>query len=193
MLQEGVGTIEFPSSRAGMLVGGSRNPQQNGQINNNDSEQREEFMAMIRPRVIDHGLMDAEHRTMSQWVQTAADHIQDGHDMAQTLYALDVLRSLAVSHFEHESREMQASGYPKRLTHAQDHEDMLGHLSLIRQAVSERDSQDGGGQRTAIAARLLRWFHAHIGAHDRHFASWLQQRTAASPVADPPGHGGRNS
>lgn len=149
-------------------------------------------MVMIRPRVIDHGLMDAEHRTINQWVQTAVELMQNGHDMGQALYALDALRNLAVSHFEHEFREMQAMGYPQGLAHARDHEDMLGELSRIRRAVKECAAQGAGEQCSAIAERLLRWFHAHIGGYDRQFASWLHNRSATSSAAERAGHGGQD-
>jgi hemerythrin-like metal-binding protein len=133
---------------------------------------------MFNPRKIDHGLMDAEHLALGQWVQTAVEGMRERHDLSHALYALDALRRLAASHFEHEAKEMHASGYPGRTAHAQDHEDMLDELLNIRRAITACEEPMDIETRSAITESLLRWFHGHIGRYDRPLATWLEQRTS---------------
>ncbi|MGB0129004.1 MAG: hemerythrin family protein [Rhodocyclaceae bacterium] len=133
---------------------------------------------MFSPRTIDHGLMDAEHLALGHWVQAAVEGSREGHALSQALDALDALRRQAASHFEHESEDMRATGYPQRKAHAHDHEAMLDELLLIRQAVTGLEGPLNVEKRSTITERLLCWFHGHIERHDRPLAAWLGQRTA---------------
>jgi hemerythrin-like metal-binding protein len=140
---------------------------------------KERAAPMFLPRMIDQGLMDAEHRTLGHWVQAAVEGSREGHDLSQAIEAIDALSLLATSHFDHESERMRQTGYPQRTAHAEHHENMLDELLLIRQAVTGWEGPLDIEQRSAITERLLRWFHGHIGRYDRPLAAWLGQRTAA--------------
>lgn len=139
---------------------------------------------MFSPRTIAHGQMDAEHLTLGLWVQAVVEGLREGHDLSQAIEAIDALRLLAACHFEHESEEMRETGYPRRIAHAQDHEDMLDALLLIRQAVTGCDGPLDVQKRSAITERLLGWFHGNISRHDLGLATWLGRRTAQSDTGN---------
>lgn len=153
---------------------------------------------MFNPRKINHGLMDAEHLALGQWVQTAVEGLREGHDLSQALYAVDALRRLAESHFVHDSGEMRTAGYPQRTVHVKDHELMLDELLSIRQALTGDEAPLDLEERSTLTERLLRWFHGHIGRYDRPLAAWLAQRMGAPDgprdqehpdLSDSPGRG----
>lgn len=127
----------------------------------------------------DHMLMDSEHRALLAWAQEGIKHLREAQAIDDALYALDTLRHLARSHFEHEHTEMRQAGYPEWIDHVRDHELLLEELSKLRQEVARPAPEAQWGKPKPLHERLAAWMHGHIASHDRRFACWLEDRHAA--------------
>lgn len=127
---------------------------------------------------IDHTLMDSEHRALLAWAQEGIERLREARALEDSLYALDTLRHLARTHFEHEHIEMRQAGYPEWIAHVRDHELLLQELSDLRQEVVRPLPEPPSGGRKPLQERLAAWMLGHIASHDRRFARWLEGRHA---------------
>jgi hemerythrin-like metal-binding protein len=126
----------------------------------------------------DHTLMDSEHRALLAWAQEGIKHLREARAIEDALYALDTLRHLARSHFEHEHIEMRQAGYPEWIDHVRDHERLLHELSSLRQEVVRPLPEARSDGPKPLQERLAAWMHGHIASHDKRFARWLKGRHA---------------
>ena len=138
---------------------------------------------MTPPPSTEHVLMDSEHRALLDWAREGARRLQDAKPVDETVYALDALRHLARSHFEHERVEMRAMGYPDWFVHAQEHENLLAELSRLRHDIFRLNAGAAGGFLDPAREKLAGWMHSHISDHDQRYANWLRQRGSAPAAA----------
>lgn len=120
-----------------------------------------------------HAQMDGEHHTLIHWLEKAAARIGDAFPPDEALYAIDVVRHLARSHFEDERIEMHAWGYPQLVTHERDHAQLLNALAGLRREFAAQADAIDGASRAALRDRLAGWMLAHIVEHDQPYAEWL--------------------
>lgn len=141
--------------------------------------------------ITSHALMDSEHRALLAWVEEASSRLAARCSAEDALYALDVVRHLACSHFEHERAEMCAADYPDWLAHARDHHRLLEDLSRLRREAVTLPDRLGDTSRGALQARLASWLVSHVSAYDLPYAAWRQEharRFAATDRKAPPRH-----
>jgi len=134
---------------------------------------------MTPPPRTEHALMDSEHRALLDWAREGARSLRDAKPVDETLYALDALRHLARSHFEHERVEMRAMGYPDWFGHAQEHESLLAELSRLRHDIRRLGAGTASGFLVPAHETLASWMHSHISGQDQLYANWLRQRVLA--------------
>lgn len=138
---------------------------------------------MTLPPSTGHVLMDSEHRALLDWVREGARSLREAKPVDETLYALDTLRHLARSHFEHERVEMRALGYPDWFDHAQEHESLLAELSRLRHEILRLGAGAASCFRDPAHETLAGWMHSHIGGHDQLYANWLHRRVSAPAIS----------
>ena len=133
------------------------------------------------PPSTEHRLMDNEHQALLEWAQESARRLRDARPVDETLYALDALRHLARSHFEHECLEMRAMGYPASFAHAQEHQKLLTELSRLRAHILHPNAASDFIE--SVHDKIAGWMDVHISVDDRLYAKWLQQRRSAPLVS----------
>lgn len=121
-----------------------------------------------------HAQMDGEHQTLIHWLETAAARIGDAAPLDEALYAIDVVRHLACSHFDDERIEMHAWSYPRLVDHERDHRELLNALEGLRRELAAREDAIDGASCAALRDRLAGWMLTHIIEHDQPYAEWLR-------------------
>lgn len=130
-----------------------------------------------------HALMDSEHRALLEWAREGVRRLREAEPVDETLYAVDALRHLARSHFEHEHLEMRAAGYPDWFVHAKEHEVLLAELSRLRHDILSLRAGSASDRAVPAEVQLAGWMHSHISGHDLRYANWLRRRVPLPTTA----------
>jgi hemerythrin len=111
--------------------------------------------------------LDSEHRTLLKYADNVLDPAQK--DKAQE--AIKFLGDYIATHFEHEEKLQQDSGYPKYEIHKSLHKQLSDiYQSLQKQSVSNIDAISGTAQ------SLVKWLIDHIHNHDIVFAKYYKEK-----------------
>jgi hemerythrin len=142
---------------------------------------------MIATPATAHALMDSEHQTLMHWVGEAVRRLINAYPIDEAVYALDVVRQLARTHFETERVEMCSMEYPGWSAHIRDHARLIEELSRFRREIAESAGVAGGAGKAALRRQLEAWMLSHIYDYDKPYASWLRQRRSglAAPGRQP--------
>ncbi|SAL80849.1 hemerythrin-like metal-binding protein [Caballeronia arvi] len=114
--------------------------------------------------------MDDEHREF--YDVTLMLLLCDG---AGALAAIDAFEAHAIKHFGKEDEWMQATGFPPRSCHMDEHAAVLESVRQVRQAVA--DGRAGAEDVHDLGAHLFEWFPGHADYLDSALAAWMSKKT----------------
>lgn len=111
--------------------------------------------------------MDATHRDF-----VAALDALLASDDAQLAARLEAFQRHANAHFGEENEWMQATGFPPRQCHIEEHAAVMKSVGWVLDAVRQGDVAEG----RRLAAALADWFPGHAFHLDSALAHWMVKR-----------------
>jgi len=108
--------------------------------------------------------IDVQHRYFFQLIQRA-NEVRIGADVQDRAALLNELLGYANCHFGYETALMRAYGYPGRVQHVTEHEQILSQLKSF---LSEENANFH-----KVTMLLFNWFSAHSTLEDRALAKYV--------------------
>lgn len=118
--------------------------------------------------------MDATHREFVECVDALL-----GADDAHVPAALDAFIDHALRHFAQERHWMEASQFPARACHVEEHDKVMASVLQVRSLVAQGDCR----YVRELALELARWFPGHADQMDSALAQWMVRKSlGGAPV-----------
>ncbi len=127
-----------------------------------------------------YGPIDAEHRMISEGLEHLLGAFNGGR-VQEVEQVLERLNDQFKSHFDHEERLMQESGYPMLDRHKEAHDSFL--VDAAKYLLELQDKGLSDPFRRWMTGRALEWFRFHIAANDVGLGRFLQAREEAMVAA----------
>lgn len=128
---------------------------------------------------VNHPQIDYEHHHLFQLLEGLYRSVLLDHDQVMIQGALDGLFSAMMEHCETEEALMEASGYPGRSEHIDQHEAILGiifnHRLTLERGLSFLTLDD--------VYDMAIWFTSHVGNHDLRMMQYVQQQQKRNGVS----------
>ena len=113
--------------------------------------------------------LDAEHSFQITLLRALKD-VCARDDRKKTLELVDQLDDYTNMHFLFEETLMIQTGYPSHDAHRREHEQLIGELRSLREAVLEESPE----RPASVANAMEQWLLQHIQTFDRAFAAFVR-------------------
>lgn len=115
------------------------------------------------------GSIDEQHKRLVEMLNTLGQAIGAGQGKDAIMGIVEEMKHYAVHHFKTEEDAMEATGYPKRSQHKQEHD------TFIEQVLDAADALESGGKITPreVWAFLHKWLIEHILDSDKAMGTHL--------------------
>lgn len=118
--------------------------------------------------------IDRQHRELFDHARALVEASHRRRSREEVLRLIEYLGRYVEEHFADEEREMERSGYPRRVGHELEHRQFAKELELLR-----RDLKGEGPSNLfviRVGNRVTEWLREHIYRTDRLLGEWLRER-----------------
>jgi hemerythrin-like metal-binding protein len=114
-------------------------------------------------------IVDEQHKRLVEMLNTLGKAIDENRGRDVIMGIVEEMKQYAQSHFQTEEEAMEATDYPKRSPHKQEHD------SFIEEVLDAADALESGGKITPqeVWAFLRNWLTDHIQGSDKAFGPHL--------------------
>ena len=113
--------------------------------------------------------VDEQHKRLVEMLNVLGKAIDENHGKDAIMGIVEEMKQYAQYHFQTEEDAMEATDYPKRSPHKQEHD------SFIEQVLDAADALESGGKITPqeVWTFLRTWLTEHILGSDKAFGPHL--------------------
>lgn len=116
--------------------------------------------------------IDDQHARLVEMLNALGTAIGEGHGKDAIMTIVEEMKGYAQYHFQTEEEFMEATDFPKRSPHKQEHD------SFIEEVLTAADALESGGRITPeeVWKFLREWLTDHILGSDKALATFLNER-----------------
>jgi hemerythrin len=130
------------------------------------------FVAWDNAYSVGFELIDSQHKTLVDMVNTLFSYCEPGHEHANTAYlnAINSAMEYAKTHFTDEEEYMRLVGYPRLNKHIKEHESFTAEI--VKFVIL---FETGKATPVKMAGFLKKWLLKHIAVSDKKYAPYLEK------------------
>jgi hemerythrin len=132
------------------------------------------FAAFTDELLIGIDIVDAQHRSLFESLNTLSQAIQDGVTEDALMLQLALIAQRTIFHFHTEEELMKAHHYPRRTVHGAEHLDLILKVREIQYTSAKGQSV------TMDTTRFLaEWFGHHVLSLNMDYAAYIRSEVPA--------------